>query len=115
MTVVLGTAPLALVLAHDEDAVHDDHGHDREEYEEDHAHRDVAGSGHVALGHGGDIVGVADLAHMAVQILAGKNHPRVRAVLEVGYVDAAIDGVGAHKKVVRMVLNQVIPAPTRRT
>ena len=45
---------------------------------------------------------------MAVQILAGKNHPRVRAVLEAGYVDAAIDGVGAHKKVVRMVLNQVI-------
>ena len=101
-------AAAPLLFAQDEDAVQDDHGHDREEDEQDDAHRDVARGGHVAFRHRRHIVRVADLGDAAVQFLAGQRHARKGPVFQVGHVDAAVDGVRAHQALVGMVRHQVV-------
>ena len=106
--VVLGIVAAFLVLAHDEQAVEDDHGQHREEHEQDHAHGEVARGGQLAFGNGAQIVRVVDLRHAAVQALAVHRHPREGAVLEVGHVDAQIERVGAHEGLVGMVGHEVV-------
>ena len=107
-TVVLLAVTVALVVAQDEDAVKG-HGRDHnKECKEDDAHGDGTRGGHVGLGHGGDVVHVADLGDAAEERLAGERHVRKRAVLEVLHAEAGVDGVGADEVLIGVVLDNVI-------
>ena len=106
--VVVGVVAALFVLAVDEDAVQgDDHRHGEED-EQDHAHRQVAGRGHLAFGDGRDVVSAVDLGHAAEQALALERHPGEAAVLKICYVDAGVKRVDADVGGIGVIGHQVV-------
>src|SRR5699024_1574351 len=83
-------------------------GHNREKDEQDEAYRDVARGSYVALGHGSQVIGVADQRNAPIQLLASKRHVRERTALKSRYIDAAFKGVGSHQTRIGMVFDEII-------
>lgn len=98
---------VAFLLVHDEDAVERDGRDDGKEHEEDDGYGHHARCGHVAFGHGANIVGVADEAHAAVELFAVQGELRHGAVLELRHIDARVECVSTDEVGVGMEFDEV--------